>query len=73
MFFLRKKKSRFEQQRANNQTRWSNHHNRPMMGAEMLAVMGMPVTRALANASGTPQADISNLKKGAKAGSKGKL
>ena len=34
----------------------------------MLAAMGMPVTKALANASGTPQANISNLKKGGKAG-----
>ena len=49
----------------NNQTRWSQHHDRPMMGAEMIAVMGIPTTAGLAEAAGVLKPDLSCLKNNA--------
>lgn len=49
--------------------RWSQAHSRPLMGAEMLAVMGIPCTQSLAEAAGVQQPDLSTLKNSHKANS----
>lgn len=48
--------------------RWSKKYNRPLVGAEMLSAMGLPVTRAVANGLGLSTPDVSMLKDRAKAG-----
>ena len=47
--------------------RWNRKLGRPMMGTEMMASMGLPVTAKLANECGVAQPDVSQLSQTAKA------
>jgi hypothetical protein len=47
--------------------RWNRKLGRPMMGTEMMASMGLPVTAKLAKECGVVQPDVSQLSQSAKA------
>lgn len=48
-------------------SRWSQHHSRPLMGKEMMAVTGMPCNDALAKSAGVPSYDFTGISNSAQA------
>ena len=46
--------------------RWSQKHQRPLCGDEMLGVMGLPVTKAIADAAATTLVNVNMLSESAK-------
>ena len=52
---------------ARKHQRWSKKHNRTLTGAEMLAVMGMPVVQSLADCVSCSVPNLGSLSRSAKA------